>query len=485
SARSEEAKASLDRVTAITRPGVVSGADLARVRRDQLVAAETEQAARHRIEEASIELAAARNGSFLGDSYNDRPSSAQRADEVRQRIGDLTANLASRAAEIGRLRGELAAEEARFRNLSDVEIAMPVSGRVWEVMASPGEQVRRGQDLIRILDCSTAVVTANVAEAVYNRLKIGSPATFHPSDSGESFDGVRVGPPARGDRRLRGRPHRTRRFRRAAGWRPGRSGAVRSAPLIRTSPQELFAAFAPGLAALGLCLLLMTTMKREWRFARLGVMAVSVALLGRYLVWRLSSTLPPLDTPLDFTVGVIFLTAEALTIIASMMSLFFLMRTRERVSDVAANLPWLDALPRKPLIDVLICTYNEEEAIVERTIAPEPDEPPPAPVAARKVKPMLPGRKPVQEALPLPEAGWRFPPLSLLKAAPARAASGPTEESLQANARLLETVLSDYGVQGSIVEIRPGPVVTLYELEPAPGIRSARVIGLADDVARS
>ncbi|MBN9061749.1 MAG: glycosyltransferase [Rhizobiales bacterium] len=112
----------------------------------------------------------------------------------------------------------------------------------------------------------------------------------------------------------------------------------------------------------------MTTMKREWRFARLGVMAVSVALLGRYLVWRLSSTLPPLDTPLDFTVGVIFLTAEALTIIASMMSLFFLMRTRERVSDVAANLPWLDALPRKPLIDVLICTYNEEEAIVERTI---------------------------------------------------------------------------------------------------------------------
>ncbi|MBV8091756.1 MAG: cell division protein FtsK, partial [Acetobacteraceae bacterium] len=57
--------------------------------------------------------------------------------------------------------------------------------------------------------------------------------------------------------------------------------------------------------------------------------------------------------------------------------------------------------------------------------------------------------------------------------------------ALQANARLLETVLADYGVQGSIVEIRPGPVVTLYELEPAPGIRSARVIGLADDVARS
>jgi S-DNA-T family DNA segregation ATPase FtsK/SpoIIIE len=56
---------------------------------------------------------------------------------------------------------------------------------------------------------------------------------------------------------------------------------------------------------------------------------------------------------------------------------------------------------------------------------------------------------------------------------------------LQGNARMLETVLEDYGVRGRIVEIRPGPVVTLYELEPAPGTKSARVIGLADDIARS
>ncbi|MDT7950237.1 MAG: DNA translocase FtsK 4TM domain-containing protein [Acetobacteraceae bacterium] len=92
---------------------------------------------------------------------------------------------------------------------------------------------------------------------------------------------------------------------------------------------------------------------------------------------------------------------------------------------------------------------------------------------------------PVQTSLPLVESGWQFPPLSLLRAAPAKHASGPSEDALQANARLLESVLSDYGVQGTIREIRPGPVVTLYELEPAPGIRSARVIGLADDVARS
>jgi S-DNA-T family DNA segregation ATPase FtsK/SpoIIIE len=97
---------------------------------------------------------------------------------------------------------------------------------------------------------------------------------------------------------------------------------------------------------------------------------------------------------------------------------------------------------------------------------------------ARKTPP------PRQETLKL-DGQWHIPSVSLLRPAPARGATGPSEDALQANARLLENVLSDYGVQGQIVEIRPGPVVTLYELEPAPGIRSARVIGLADDVARS
>jgi S-DNA-T family DNA segregation ATPase FtsK/SpoIIIE len=113
--------------------------------------------------------------------------------------------------------------------------------------------------------------------------------------------------------------------------------------------------------------------------------------------------------------------------------------------------------------------------------APEPPRLPARVTAAAPKKP-TPAR---QEALPL-EGPWRLPPLSLLAAPPPRAASGaPDAEALQANARLLEAVLNDYGVQGRIAEIRPGPVVTLYELEPAPGIRSARVIGLADDVARS
>ena len=59
------------------------------------------------------------------------------------------------------------------------------------------------------------------------------------------------------------------------------------------------------------------------------------------------------------------------------------------------------------------------------------------------------------------------------------------DAALAQNARLLETVLDDFGVQGRIVKVRPGPVVTLYEFEPAPGTKASRVIGLADDIARS
>lgn len=108
-----------------------------------------------------------------------------------------------------------------------------------------------------------------------------------------------------------------------------------------------------------------------------------------------------------------------------------------------------------------------------------------APRPAIKVTAPLKKAAPKQERLPLLDSGWNFPPLDLLQAAPVRHSVGPSADALESNARLLETVLQDYGVQGKIVEIRPGPVVTLYELEPAPGIRSSRVIGLADDIARS
>jgi S-DNA-T family DNA segregation ATPase FtsK/SpoIIIE len=90
-------------------------------------------------------------------------------------------------------------------------------------------------------------------------------------------------------------------------------------------------------------------------------------------------------------------------------------------------------------------------------------------------------------ALPRTDAGFDLPPLDLLAEGPELPAEARAvnEEALYQNARLLESVLEDFGVRGEIVKVRPGPVVTLYELEPAPGTKTSRVIGLADDIARS
>ncbi|AUG54423.1 DNA translocase FtsK [Thalassospira marina] len=80
---------------------------------------------------------------------------------------------------------------------------------------------------------------------------------------------------------------------------------------------------------------------------------------------------------------------------------------------------------------------------------------------------------------------YSFPPLGLLHEPHEDDYALVDQEALAQNARLLETVLQDFGVKGEIVQVRPGPVVTLYELEPAAGVKSSRVIGLADDIARS
>ncbi|MEY3307366.1 MAG: hypothetical protein RLZZ413_1404, partial [Pseudomonadota bacterium] len=105
-------------------------------------------------------------------------------------------------------------------------------------------------------------------------------------------------------------------------------------------------------------------------------------------------------------------------------------------------------------------------------------------------KPSVPSRQAVSEAQPRlrfddPAPAYEVPPLSLLSAPPVVRTMHLSHEALEENARMLESVLDDYGVKGEITSVRPGPVVTMYELEPAPGLKASRVIGLADDIARS
>jgi S-DNA-T family DNA segregation ATPase FtsK/SpoIIIE len=80
---------------------------------------------------------------------------------------------------------------------------------------------------------------------------------------------------------------------------------------------------------------------------------------------------------------------------------------------------------------------------------------------------------------------YELPPLALLADGSDIVPHQLSDEALEENARMLESVLDDYGVKGDIVSVRPGPVVTMYELEPAPGLKASRVIGLSDDIARS
>ncbi len=140
----------------------------------------------------AVERQALSTGVYAGDSYNDRPQSAQRLDEVERRITDLQAGL---AADIERQRGlRLALAQARQQEarLAEAHISAPVGARVWEVLATPGEQVNRGQDLVRLLSCGAAVVTANVSESVYNRLHAGMPARFLPRGKDEGLPGTIV-----------------------------------------------------------------------------------------------------------------------------------------------------------------------------------------------------------------------------------------------------------------------------------------------------
>lgn len=113
-----------------------------------------------------------------------------------------------------------------------------------------------------------------------------------------------------------------------------------------------------------------------------------------------------------------------------------------------------------------------------------------APIVGEPPKKVKTGKREEKERQPMldimGDGNFSLPPLSLLsKPQPLDAQARLTKSALEQNARMLESVLDDFGVQGDITKVRPGPVVTLYELEPAPGTKSSRVINLADDIARS
>jgi S-DNA-T family DNA segregation ATPase FtsK/SpoIIIE len=123
---------------------------------------------------------------------------------------------------------------------------------------------------------------------------------------------------------------------------------------------------------------------------------------------------------------------------------------------------------------------RHEPGFVNDEDAPDEEE---AARPGRRASPRAAERR--RKPRPRRSGGYEFPSLELLTAPGRERAPTLSPAALSENARVLESVLDDFGVKGEIVNAHPGPVVTLYELEPAPGIKSSRVIGLSDDIARS
>ncbi|WFU02642.1 DNA translocase FtsK [Rhizobium sp. CB3171] len=139
-----------------------------------------------------------------------------------------------------------------------------------------------------------------------------------------------------------------------------------------------------------------------------------------------------------------------------------------RTPAPAAAAPMVEAKPVIPAV----------EAAKQRLI-----DPPPSQITPRRANALaLPEWRPIARS---GEGEYELPPRELLQEPAARTGVIMTQETLEQNAGLLESVLEDFGVKGEIIHVRPGPVVTLYEFEPAPGVKSSRVINLADDIARS
>ncbi|AOH83656.1 cell division protein FtsK [Sphingomonas panacis] len=137
---------------------------------------------------------------------------------------------------------------------------------------------------------------------------------------------------------------------------------------------------------------------------------------------------------------------------------------------------------------------DREPAAPRAPDAPRITVPRPVALPDARPAPVISDRTMASVAAPRPRAqqtsfdlgdSSQLPSIDLLNPAPASTGGPIDKAALERNARLLESVLDDFHVKGSIVNVRPGPVVTMYELEPAPGIKANRVIQLADDIARN
>ena len=163
-----------------------------------------------------------------------------------------------------------------------------------------------------------------------------------------------------------------------------------------------------------------------------------------------------------------------------------------RSLDLDVPRTWLARRQRLGLREDFADDFEDDDEPIElkRKVVPpravaEPSNRPAPVINDRATAPATAKPQPPRQANLDLRDSYELPTLDMLTPAPPSQNAQIDKTALERNARLLETVLDDFNVKGAIVEVRPGPVVTMYELEPAPGIKATRVVSLADDIARN
>ncbi len=162
---------------------------------DTATAAEHErEAAEKRADGLKIQLAAAQQGTFVGDGYNDSSYSRQRADQLALRLNDLQAELRQQEALLAALTGTAARDKKAADNdeKSTVTIDAPVSGVVWSVDANSGQYVRAGDEVAKLIDCSQLFADVVVSQRSYGGIKEGTRAAFREEGQKNEWSGTVV-----------------------------------------------------------------------------------------------------------------------------------------------------------------------------------------------------------------------------------------------------------------------------------------------------
>jgi multidrug resistance efflux pump len=188
-AKLREGEATFRRSAELGRLGYHSQADLVRTRAGYEVQEQDVEAARDRINNLKVQLESAKKGTFISETSNDAPYAQQRIHEIEVQLPQLMVDAEERDRRLAATEKDIDEEKLRLARFTEARIVSPVDGMLWDALANNGEFVNKGQNILRIVDCATTIVTASVRESIYNRLTVGNPAQFQLRGVGRTYTG--------------------------------------------------------------------------------------------------------------------------------------------------------------------------------------------------------------------------------------------------------------------------------------------------------